>query len=184
MNRSLISAPELITSHWFNTPEPIWLSGLLGKVVVIEAFQMLCPGCVSHGLPQTTRVRQTFSKEDVMVLGLHTVFEHHEAQGSKAALKAFLREYRIEFPVAIDAQSTNTDSTDLQLPQTMQKYQLRGTPSLILIDREGYCRERYFGNVTDLALGASIMELVLDQSTAPASRDETADKQLYPHPFE
>jgi len=161
-------APALTTSHWFNTPTPISLSDLMGKVVVIEAFQMLCPGCVSHGLPQATRIRQTFSEDDVAVLGLHTVFEHHEAQGSKEALEAFLHEYRITFPVGIDAQSP-----DDRLPQTMSTYQLQGTPSLILVDREGHYREQFFGSVPDLALGAAIMDLVKQDSRASSVSTDT-----------
>ena len=34
----------------------------------MEALQMLCPGCVSHGLPQATRIQQVFG-DDVAVLG-------------------------------------------------------------------------------------------------------------------
>ena len=74
MKTKPIQAPELIVSHWLNTDSPITLASLLGKVVAIEAFQMLCPGCVSHGLPQATRIAETFSKDDIIVLGVHTVF--------------------------------------------------------------------------------------------------------------
>jgi peroxiredoxin len=114
MNKHVTLAPELEISHWLNTDSPISLANLRGKVVVVEAFQMLCPGCVSHGLPQATRIAQTFSNNDVVVLGLHAVFEHHEAQGSKAALAAFLHEYRITFPVGIDKQSEHGN-----IPKTM-----------------------------------------------------------------
>ena len=149
-------APELITSEWCNTQGPISLRGESGKVVVIEAFQMLCPGCVSHGLPQAQRIAETFNRDQVRVLGLHTVFEHHAAQGTRAALEAFLHEYRIGFPVAIDAPAKGEGA----IPQTMATYQLRGTPSLILIDRFGRLREQHFGQVPDLLVGAQIMQLV------------------------
>lgn len=49
--------PEWQVSTWLNTPEPIALESLRGRVVLLHAFQMLCPGCVAHGLPQTERVR-------------------------------------------------------------------------------------------------------------------------------
>ncbi|MDE0390852.1 MAG: hypothetical protein OXI57_02140 [Rhodospirillales bacterium] len=84
------TAPQLQTTEWLNSESPVTLKALRGKVVLIEAFQMLCPGCVSHALPQAMRVRQTFSPDDVAVVGLHTVFEHHEAQGTREALAAFL----------------------------------------------------------------------------------------------
>ena len=44
-------APPLQTNRWFNAPA-LQLSELRGRVVVLEVFQMLCPGCVSLALPQ------------------------------------------------------------------------------------------------------------------------------------
>ena len=46
------SAPELQVAQWFNTDAPVTLAGLRGKVVLVYAFQMLCPGCVTHTIPQ------------------------------------------------------------------------------------------------------------------------------------
>ncbi|WP_296653069.1 hypothetical protein [Thiobacillus sp. 63-78] len=71
--------PTWEVERWLNTPQPLSLESLRGKVIVLEAFQMLCPGCVLHGLPQATRVHQTFQPSQVAVVGLHTVFEHHDA---------------------------------------------------------------------------------------------------------
>jgi hypothetical protein len=51
-------ASEWQVERWFNTPERIALAELSGRVMFAVAFQMLCPGCVSHGLPQAVRVRQ------------------------------------------------------------------------------------------------------------------------------
>gem|GEM_PF-3133559 len=42
------TAPELVVSEWLNTDSAPTLANLRGNVVLIEAFQMLCPGCVSH----------------------------------------------------------------------------------------------------------------------------------------
>lgn len=50
--QTLQRAPELDVIQWFNTEEPPTLAGLRGRVVVLHAFQMLCPGCVRSGLPQ------------------------------------------------------------------------------------------------------------------------------------
>lgn len=148
---------ELQTVHWFNTDVPITLKGLRGRVVVIEAFQMLCPGCVSHGLPQARRVAEAFGSDDVCVLGLHTVFEHHAAQGTVDALAAFLHEYCIPFPVGIDAPAENGGP-----PRTMTAYDMQGTPTLLLLDRKGRLREKYFGSVQDIVIGAKIMALVCE----------------------
>ena len=147
-------APPLRVAQWFNTDAPITLNALRGRVVVVHAFQMLCPGCVSHGLPQAKRVQQLFPTSDVVVLGLHAVFEHHDAMGANA-LKVFLHEYRIAFPVAVDLPNAHSP-----IPATMQAYRLRGTPSLIVIDRHGVVRLNHFGHMEDLQLGALIGELV------------------------
>lgn len=149
----LRAAPDWRISQWFNTSAPLSLADLRGRVVMAVAFQMLCPGCVSHGLPQAQRVAQTFRPEDVAVIGLHTVFEHHDAMGPKA-LEAFLHEYRIGFPVGADTPD------GAGIPHTMRAYAMQGTPTTILIDREGRLRRQAFGHLPDLQLGAEIMALV------------------------
>ena len=155
-------APELEVSRWFNAPAPLTLAALRGRVVLVEAFQMLCPGCVSHGLPQAQRVRQVFHREDVAVIGLHTVFEHHAAM-TPVALEAFLHEYRIDFPVGVD-----TPSAESPIPRTMAAYGMRGTPTLLLVDRAGRLRQHHFGQVEDLVLGAQIAMLAAEPAPIEA----------------
>lgn len=87
-------------------------------------------------------------------------FEHHAAM-TPLSLRAFLHEYRIRFPVAVDMTGERGP-----LPQTMEAYALEGTPTLLLIDREGRLRARHFGTVSDLALEAEIMALVLESTDA------------------
>ncbi|MGB3469314.1 MAG: redoxin domain-containing protein [Erythrobacter sp.] len=161
-------APPLQVTEWLNTPEPITLASLRGKVVLLEAFQMLCPGCVSHSLPQAQKARQLFKADDLAVIGLHTVFEHFEAQGTRAAIEAFLHEYRITFPVGIDAREEGQ-----RLPQTMQEYHMQGTPTTILIDHAGTIRKQKFGREDDMLIGAEIMALIAERSSTLSSRDTT-----------
>lgn len=150
-----MQAPALQVSQWFNTTEVLTLDSFSGRVLLIEAFQMLCPGCVSHGIPLAQAVRRTFPEESVAVIGLHTVFEHHAAM-SPISLEAFLFEYRIDFPVGVD-QAGKED-----IPLTMQSYGMRGTPSLILIDKRGKIRANHVGQVSELALGAEIATLMAE----------------------
>ncbi|GAP65116.1 peroxiredoxin [Mizugakiibacter sediminis] len=146
---ALQAAPEWQVARWFNGAPPT-LAGLRGRVVLLHAFQMLCPGCAMHALPQMQRVHRAFPRERLAVIGLHTVFEHHAAQGP-AALAAFLHEYRYEFPVGVDAH----DAGD-PLPRTMRAYAMQGTPTLVLIDAAGRLRRQHFGVLDDLALGAAL----------------------------
>jgi len=153
------AAPEFEIRSWLNTNTPLSLAQCRGKVVMTVAFQMLCPGCVEISLPQAKQVNAAFSPNDVQVIGLHTVFEHHEAM-QEVSLRAFLHEYRIGFPVGIDA-----PSDDRSMPRTMQRYQMRGTPTLLLIDRQGRLRKQQFGHTPDLLLGAEIMALIKENDS-------------------
>jgi thiol-disulfide isomerase/thioredoxin len=144
-------APELDVSEWIGQPSP--LESLRGRVVLVEAFQMLCPGCISYGLPQAEKVKRML--KDVAVIGLHTVFEHHEVTGPDA-LKVFLAEFGIDFPVGIDRHERDA------IPVTMRRYGLQGTPSMLVIDRAGRLRMSHFGKIDDLALG-SILGRLLDE---------------------
>ena len=67
------AAPDWTVREWLNTDRPLSLQDFQGKVIVIEAFQMLCPGCVSHGLPLAQKIRDTFGADQVAVIGIHTV---------------------------------------------------------------------------------------------------------------
>lgn len=149
-NKRQMLAPELEATAWLNVSTPLVLSELRGKVVVIHAFQMLCPGCVAEGIPQAVNIHQVFADEDVQVIGLHTVFEHHEAMNLNA-LTAFSGEYRLPFPIAVDAPSTTGS-----IPLTMEKYKMQGTPTLIVIDQQGRLRLNHFGRIGDMKVGSLI----------------------------
>lgn len=159
--------PEPVVAGWLNTAAPLTLAGLRGRVVVLHAFQMLCPACVSHGLPQMQRLAQAFGPRQVALVGLHSVFEHHEAM-SAPALKAFVHEYRLGFPIAIDRPGRTGP-----LPETLQAWDLRGTPSLLVLDRAGRLRLHHFGTLDDLRLGALLGGLL--RETGPAEGAEPAD---------
>ncbi len=150
-------APEWQTTTWLNTPEPLRLADLRGRVVLVHAFQMLCPGCVAHAIPQAQRVAKLFKSAALTVVGLHTVFEHHAAMGPES-LRAFVHEYRVQFPVGIDAPGPDGDP----MPRTMRAYAMQGTPTTLLIDAQGRLRRQVFGIHDDLLLGAEIGMLLVE----------------------
>ena len=149
-------APELDVDGWVGTPTP--LASVRGHVVLIEAFQMLCAGCIYHGLPQAQRVQRLFP--DVVVVGLHTAFEHRAVTG-RDALEVFVSELGISFPVAIDRHDSDT------IPITMRRYALGGTPSTIVIDRSGRVRLSHLGTLDDLALGGVLGRLLAEATSHP-----------------
>jgi hypothetical protein len=165
MNTTASISPPLQASQWLNAPKPVTLEGLHGRVVVLHTFQMLCPGCVSHGLPQALRIHRLFPPDRVSVIGLHTVFEHHDVMGPRA-LRVFLDEYRVPFPVGVDQADPGSP-----VPLTMQAYGLRGTPSVVVFDPQGRVRLNHFGQIDDLQLGAVIGQLLAE--TSSNARGET-----------
>ncbi|HQQ71869.1 MAG TPA: redoxin domain-containing protein, partial [Alicycliphilus sp.] len=157
-------APPLQVAQWFNTPEPLTLDGLRGRVVLLHTFQMLCPGCVEQGIPQARRVHEAFSQDRLVVIGLHTVFEHHAVQGTPAALQAFIHEYRLRFPIGLDQPDPGPSS----IPLTMQSLSLSGTPSLVVLDTQGRVRLHHFGHLDDLRLGTLLGRLLAEPTPTAA----------------
>jgi hypothetical protein len=166
MTSSLLLAPELQVHSWFNTEHPLPLSQLRGRIVVLVAFQALCAKSAAVGIPQAQRIHETFEPGDVTLIGLHATFEHHDAFNA-SVLKAFIQEYRLKFPIALDQPSPTSP-----IPLTMDRYKMRGTPSLILIDRQGLVRKHAFGPVDDLRIGAEIGALI--QESAALARSSAA----------
>ncbi len=163
--------PELQTVGWINAEKPLTLAALKGKVVVVLAFQMLCRGCVEHALPQLRRLAEKFNGDEVAVLGLHTVFEHHQVM-TPAALQVFMAEYRWPFPVGIDAPDGDNP------PKTMQAYEMRGTPTLLIFDRAGRLRRHYFGRPDDMQIAAEVMAMATEDGNSPREQAAAVEHTL------
>ena len=154
--------PEWEVSQWFNTPRPIRVADLRGRVVLVHAFQMLCPGCVINAVPQARRVHELYGERGVAVIGLHTVFEHHDAM-QPHALEAFLHEYGLRFPVGVDRSSEDGQP----LPRTMLRMGFQGTPTTLVLDRRGRLRVQHFGHVDDLQLGVVLGQMLAEPPQSP-----------------
>ncbi|MDP9837225.1 thiol-disulfide isomerase/thioredoxin [Neorhizobium huautlense] len=156
-------APELAISQWFNTAAPLTLAGLRGRPVLLHSFQLLCPGCVAQSIPQVQKIERVFADTDLQIIGLHTVFEHHAAM-TPVTLEAFLHEYRITHPVGVDLADEHSET-----PITMQRFRLRGTPSSILIGRDGTIRHHVFGVEDDIVVGARIAMALAEKPSVTLS---------------
>ena len=164
--------PELVTAQWFNTPEPLSLKKLKGKVVVLVAFQMLCPGSLRHSLPQAGRIARAFTTDEVAVVGLHMVFENHKDM-TPTQLEPFLKQEHIEFPIAVDKVNGSG------LPETMEAYGMQGTPTVLVFDRQGRLRRHYLGSVDDVRLGAEIMALCIEDKKATRDASMAIEMKLH-----
>jgi thiol-disulfide isomerase/thioredoxin len=167
------SPPELEIASWLNVAgEAPSLKSLRGKVVLVTAFQMLCDGSLKHALPQLARVAKSTLPGQVAVLGLHTVFERHGDMTPKK-LKAFVEKQGYTFPIGIDAPG------DGGMPKTMAAYEIQGTPTILLFDRQGRLRRHYLGQVDDIRLGAEIMALAIEAPNAERAQSIALEQILH-----
>jgi hypothetical protein len=202
-------APKIKVSEWVQG-KPIDTTQEKGNVVVVEVFQVNCPGCFLYGLPQIIDLFRRHREDPVTIFGLATAFEDYD-KNTLDNLKLLLstgevigetlralREYgqlrpgnklpySIPFPVAMDLVVKEalpvTDSrirdfiesnvegyrsyserdkldifervrqylnTKKYSAKTFEEFSLRGTPSTIIIDKNGRLRNTVFGASSDL----------------------------------
>lgn len=197
-------APNLTVSEWVQG-KPTNIDKERGNVVLVEVFQVNCPGCFIYGIPQAVAMHKKYYHDGLRVLGLATAFEDFD-KNTLDNLKLLLTTgevigetrkalaeygqlqpgnklgYKIPFPVGMDmllkfgsltkskimdfieANFADFRSYDekqresiyervkqyLNLKQfsakTFDEYGLRGTPSAILIDKNGILRHTAFGS--------------------------------------
>ena len=117
-------APNLKVSKWIQGMDTN-LDKQNDNVVVVEVFQVNCPGCFMYGIPESIEIYNKYRSEGVSVLGMATAFEdfdkntienlqllletgeavgetkkmlsqYGESQGGKIS-------YKIPYPVAMDS---------------------------------------------------------------------------------
>ena len=200
--------PPLSVSEWVQG-EPCDLEALRGQVVLVEVFQVNCPGCFLYSLPQAIELYRRYSGQGLAVFGLATAFEDFD-KNTLANLRLLLdtgevigetlrvlNDYgqlksgrwplRIPFPVAMDRlikvekpvseqavqafmqqklPDLSGHSVDYQQKikqrvvdylqtldyraETFERFDLQGTPSHILIDKQGMLRACRFGEFSEL----------------------------------
>jgi thiol-disulfide isomerase/thioredoxin len=86
-------APELKVSQWVQGG-PISLKDYQGKVIVVEVFQVNCPGCFIYGIPEAIDTYQKYKNNGVVVLGLATAFEDFD-KNTLGNLKLLLQESKV-----------------------------------------------------------------------------------------
>ena len=201
-------APDLQLQTWLQG-EASNISDHLGKVILVQVFQVNCTGCFIHAFPEIIRLHALFENEDFIVLGVATAFEHFEVN-TLDNLKHLLKtgevigeplkqlanteylngnklDYKIPFAVAMDklvehnkeiSEQRILEFIESQIPEynnwpeekqlpirkqaqqylktkthnalTFETYQLQGTPSSILIDKQGVLRDISFGMLDHL----------------------------------
>jgi thiol-disulfide isomerase/thioredoxin len=117
-------APNLKVSNWVQGM-PTNFDKEKDHVVLVEVFQVNCPGCFLYGIPEAINIYNKYRSDGVVVLGVATAFEDFdkntlenlelllktgqvigdtkEALGQYGKLEDSKLPYKIPFPVAMDS---------------------------------------------------------------------------------
>ena len=116
-------APNLNVSKWVQGM-PTNFDKEKDHVVLVEVFQVNCPGCFLYGIPEAINIYNKYRSDGVVVLGVATAFEDFdkntlenlelllktgqvigdtkEALGQYGKLEDSKLPYKIPFPIAMD----------------------------------------------------------------------------------
>lgn len=86
-------ASDLQVSEWVQGG-PINLKDYQGKVVVVEVFQVNCPGCFIYGIPEAIDNYNKYKNDGVIILGLATAFEDFD-KNTVENLRLLLNEKKV-----------------------------------------------------------------------------------------
>lgn len=119
-----VRAPELDGAiAWLNTPAPLTLAQLRGKIVLLDFWTYGCINCL-HVLPDLQRLQARFA-DVLVVIGIHAAKFDNEK--STENIRRTLARLGIRHPVANDAAFA-----------IWQAYTVRAWPTQVLIDPRGY----------------------------------------------
>jgi cytochrome c biogenesis protein CcdA/thiol-disulfide isomerase/thioredoxin len=127
-------APDFTgTQDWFNTPggEPLTMSGLRGKVVLIDFWTYTCINCI-RTLPYLEAWQQRYGKQGFTVVGVHSPEFPFEKDASN--VQAAIRQNHLTYPVVQDNDLATWDAWGNQY-----------WPADYLVDAQGNVRDAHFG---------------------------------------
>ncbi|HLE34807.1 MAG TPA: TlpA family protein disulfide reductase, partial [Nitrososphaerales archaeon] len=70
-------APNLKVSKWVQGL-PTNIDKEKDSVILVEVFQVNCPGCFLYGIPEAIDIHKKYGKDGVTVMGLATAFEDYD----------------------------------------------------------------------------------------------------------
>lgn len=151
-------APEWEITDWLNG-DPGALSDHRGKVILIDFFQLWCPGCRTFSVPLFNEWEERYGKRnDLLMVSIHTVFEGHDYQNMDR-LRTFIVDHGIGHSVGVDAYVRPGEST----PITMRRYRTGGTPHIVIVDRSGRIRFSRLGSFDPAPVEALIDQLLAEE---------------------
>lgn len=115
---------------WVNS-EPLQLSDLKGKVVLIDVWTYTCVNCI-RTIPFLKSWHAKYADDGLVIVGVHT--PEFDFEKNLENVKEAVAKFGIAWPVALDNDK-----------ETWTAYKTRGWPSKYLIDKDGILRYTQFG---------------------------------------
>ena len=138
-------APNLKVSEWVQGNDSN-LDQHSGNVVLVEVFQVNCPGCFMYGIPESIEIFNKYKSKDVSVLGMATAFEDFDKNtlknlellvetgkvvgetekmlGQYGHLDAGKITYKIPYPIAMDSLIKQSDDVTKEQMDSLIKKQI------------------------------------------------------------
>jgi len=120
-----MQAPDIASRTWLNS-DPIHLTDLKGKVVMIEFWTFGCYNC-RNVEPYVKNWHEKYAGQGLVVIGVHSPEFSYEHDPGKVT--RYVKEHGIQFPVPIDNDFS-----------TWNRYGNRYWPAMYLIDKQGVIR--------------------------------------------
>ena len=146
-------------STWINS-QPIQLSSLKGKVVLVDFWTYSCINCI-RTLPYLNYYYQRYHEKGLVILGIHTPEFDFEKNANN--VKDAVKRDGIQYPVALDNQYV-----------TWRNFNNRYWPAHYLIDKQGQVVYTHFGEGNDDVLENNIRFLLGIDSLANSMTSHTA----------
>lgn len=116
--------------HWINS-EPLDITALRGKVVLVEFWTYSCINCI-HTMPYLKQWHRNYKDKGLVVVGVHTPEYGYER--IQRNVENAVKRFGIEYAVAQDNGY-----------QTWNAYGNQYWPALYLIDKQGRVVYQHFG---------------------------------------
>lgn len=146
-------SPEFVgINKWYNS-EPISISGLKGKVVLLDCWTYTCIFCLRM-IPVMKQLKSMFSGYEFQLIEAHSA-EYDFATRTENIAKALERYDIKEIPVGIDSQN-----------KTWQAYGNMYWPKHILIDSNGFLRYEHAGYGRLEEFVEPILDLIQETDTS------------------
>lgn len=132
-----VPAPAFKAPSLQSQQGPVSLEALRGQVVLMDFWATWCPPCVAS-MPTLEKLHRELGSQGLVVVGMNV------EPGDEATVRAFVRDYQLTFPIAVDPGAIS------------RAYGVYSYPSSFVIGRDGVVRAAHRGPVAEARLRAEL----------------------------